>query len=389
MVYDRRILAHALGGHSCYSELTGRALSAYSPPVFRFLLVAAAALFSLPLFAADPVGAPPPPSPPPPTSTIYVSQEASALTHLEENPAIIRRMVDRLVRAATGQTDSVKAWRSLVAPTDHVGIKIAAAGGRYFASHHGIVEGILDGLEQAGIPRDRVIIWDREADDLRTAGYVSEHGGYQVLSVPPMRGFDRSAQFSAPILGKLIWGDLLFAEKQGKLGKRPEEAAQLSSTSYLANILSKQVTKVINVPVLTDEAGCGVAGAIYNMTVPNLDNWRRFTQTEGDAASGLLDIYADDRVGGKVVLTIMDALIAQYASGPRFNPNYAFPYNTIYASKDALALDANAFRLIEGWRKEAKLTSIARQAEWLKSGEQMGLGHYTESKIYLHPVDPE
>ena len=355
--------------------------------MFRFLLVVLAALFSLPLFAQDPAGAPP--SPPPPTSTIYISQDATALNHLDENPAVTRRMVDRLVRAATGQTDSVKAWRSLVAPTDHVGIKIAAAGGRYFASHHGIVEAILDGLEQAGIPRSRVIIWDREADDLHAAGYISERGGYQVVSVPPVHGFDRSAQFSAPILGKLIWGDLLFAEKQGKLGKRPEQADQLSSSSYLANVLSKQVTKVINVPVLSDEAGCGVAGAIYNMTVPNLDNWRRFTQTESDGASGLLDIYADPRVGGKVVLTIMDALLAQYASGPRFNANYAYPYRTIYASKDALALDANALRLIGGWRKEAKLTPITRQAEWLRSGEEMGIGHFAESRILQHSVDPE
>jgi hypothetical protein len=348
--------------------------------------VAVAALFSLPLLAAEPPAAPPKP---PPTSTIYVSQEATALNHLEENPVVTRHMVDRVVRGATGQTDSVKAWRSLVAPTDRVGIKIAAAGGRYFASHHGIVQAILDGLEQAGVPRDHVIIWDREAEDLKAAGYISERGGYQVVSIPPIRGYDRAAQFSAPILGKLIWGDLLFEEKQGKLGKRGNESDQLSSSSYLANVLSKQVNKVINVPVVSDEAGCGVAGAIYNMTVPNLDNWRRFTQPEGDAASGLLDIYADERVGGKVVLTIMDALLAQYASGPHFNPNYTFPYNTVYASKDALALDANAYRLIEGWRKDAKLTSIARQAEWLKSGEEMGLGHFAESKIYLHPVDPD
>ncbi|MDR3401261.1 MAG: DUF362 domain-containing protein [Chthoniobacter sp.] len=353
--------------------------------MFRYLLVAIATVCSLSLFAAEPVAAPPPP----PTSTIYVSQEAGALNLLDENPVITRRMVDRVVRAVTGQNDSVKAWRSLVAPTDRVGIKIAAAGGRYFASHHGIVEAILDGLEQAGIPRNRVIIWDREADDLQAAGYTSERGGYQVVSVPPSGGFDRTAQFTAPVLGKLIWGDLLFAEKQGKLGKRSAPADQLSSSSYLANVLSKQVTKVINVPVLSDEAGCGVAGAIYNMTVPNLDNWRRFTQTDSDGASGLLDIYADERIGGKVVLTIMDALIAQYASGPRFNPNYAFPYHTIYASKDPLALDSNAFRLIEGWRKEAKLPPIAEHAQWLQMGEQMGLGHFAENKIILHAVDPQ
>jgi len=370
--------------------LTPRASSAYSPPVFRFPHLAAAALLSLPLIAAQPPSplVPPPPPSPPAMSMIYVSQDPNAVVLLEENPVVTRHMVDRVVRAATGQADTASAWRTLVEPTDRVGIKIAAAGGHYFASHHGIVDAILAGLEEAGVPRNHVVVWDREADDLRAAGYTADHG-YQLASIPPSKGYDRSAQFSAPILGKLIWGDTLFAEKQGKLGKRFSESDQLSSSSFLANVLSKGVTKVINVPVLSDEAGCGVAGAIYNMTVPNLDNWRRFVQTEGDGGSGLLDIYADERIGGKVVLTIMDALLAQYAGGPRFNANYAYPYRTIYASKDALALDANAFRLIEGWRKEAKLPSIAGRAEWLQLGEQMGIGHYAENKIILRSVGTE
>jgi hypothetical protein len=353
--------------------------------VFRPSLLALAALCCLPLRAAEPQSAPPAPA----FSTIYSAQEASALNLFEENPAVTHHMVDRLVCAVTGQPETAKAWRALISPNDRVGIKVAAAGRSYFASHRGIVEAILDGLAQAGVPRSRVVVWDRDMDDLRAAGFIRQRGGYEVASVPPTTGYDRAAPFTAPVLGKLIWGDALFAEKQSKLGKKIVEADQLSSTSYLANILSKQVTKVINVPVFSDEAGCGIAGAIYNMTVPNLDNWRRFTQTEGDAASGLLDIYADERVGGKVVLTIMDALLAQYAAGPRFNPNYAFPYHTIYASKDPVALDANAFRLIEGWRKEAKLPSIAARAEWLQLGEQMGLGHFAEGKIVLRPVGPE
>ena len=297
-------------------------------------------------------------------------------------------MVDRAVRAATGQSDTAAAWRTLVTPEDRIGIKVSAAGGHYLCSHRGVVEAILAGLESAGIPRSRVLVWDREADDLHAAGF-SANQGYQLASIPPAKGYDRSAQFSAPVLGKLIWGDALFEEKQGKLGKRFKEADQLSSSSFLANVLSKQVTKVINVPVLSDEAGCGVAGAIYNMTVPNLDNWRRFVQTDSDGASGLLDIYADEQVGGKVVINIMDALIAQYAGGPRFNGNYIYPQRTLYVSKDALALDANAYRLIEAWRKEAKLPSIGSRAEWLQSGEQMSMGHYAENKIIVHAVAPE
>jgi hypothetical protein len=349
------------------------------------MLVALAAFLCLPLPAAEPQNAPPPPA----ISTIYYAQDPLALDQFEENLSVTRRMVDRVVRAATGQTETKRAWQSLVAPTDRVGIKVAASGGRYFGSHRGIVEAIVEGLEQAGVPRSRVVVWDRDMDDLRAAGFVRQRGGYEVASVPPITGYDRSAVFTAPILGKLIWGDALFAEKQGKLGKKMVEADQLSSNSCLASVLSKQVTKIINVPVLSDEAGCGVGGAIYNMTVPNIDNWRRFTSTEGDGASGLLDLYTDERVGGKVVLTIMDALLAQYAGGPRFNPNYAFPYHTIYASKFPIALDATAFRLIDDWRKEAKLPSIAKRVEWLEGNDSLGLGHFAESKIVLRPVGAE
>ena len=55
-------------------------------------------------------------------------------------------MVNRLVLAATGQSDVGKAWGSLVSPNDRVGIKISAAGGELFTTHHDIVNAIVDGL---------------------------------------------------------------------------------------------------------------------------------------------------------------------------------------------------------------------------------------------------
>jgi len=65
--------------------------------VFRLTLVAAAALLCLPLSAAEPQPAPKPL----PFSIIHYAQDATALDHFEENPAVTRRMVDRLVRAVT------------------------------------------------------------------------------------------------------------------------------------------------------------------------------------------------------------------------------------------------------------------------------------------------
>ena len=134
------------------------------------------------------------------------------------------------------------------------------------------------------------------------------------------------------------------------------------------------MTKIINVPVLSDERSCGVAGAIYNASIPNVDNWRRFMQTEGQISSSPAEVFADERIGPKCVLHIMDGLVAQYAGGPAFAPNYAFAHQTIYASKDPVALDSVALRELDGWRVPAKLPPLAKRGAWLADAAAMGLG---------------
>jgi uncharacterized protein (DUF362 family) len=323
------------------------------------------------------------------TSTVYFAQDDQVMNRLIENPDRSRAMVNSLVIAVTGQTDLAAAWKTLVKPGDRVGIKVATAGGRYFSSHHGIVSAIAAGLESAGVPRERIIVWDRNTDDLRLAGFLPRSERFDVRAIDPPRGFDRDAQITAPMLGKLMWGDLLFAEKQRvPFGKQKNESDQLSSTSHLARLVSRELTKVINVPVLSDERGSAVAGAIYNMTIPNVDNWRRFTQTEGTITSSPAELYADERIGPKCVLHIMDGLLAQFAGGPSFNPNYSFPHQTIYASKDPVALDSVALRRIEAWRVTAKLPPLTKRGTWIADAEEMGLGNAAESRVVLRQVEP-
>lgn len=345
-------------------------------------------LIAISLFGLAEALAPAQQAPPaPPRSTVFFAQDDQAIEGYDEAPERSRRMVDALLLAVTGQSELGRAWQSLVKPADRVGIKVATAGGHYFSTHRGVVAAVIDGLGRAGIPRDRVVVWDRNSSDLRAAGFISNRDGYLVRAIDPPGGFDRDAQIAAPALGKLMWGDLLFQEKQRRTpGKAKEESDQLSSTSHLARLVSRDVTKVINIPVLSDERGCGIAGALYNMTVPNVDNWRRFTRTEGPIGASPADLYADERIGPKVVLHIMDGLIAQYAGGPGFNPNYAFPHQTLYASKDPVALDATALRKIEEWRKLAKLPSLAKAGEWLETASQMGLGNAAEIRITQQPV---
>src|SRR5205085_6653052 len=94
----------------------------------------------------------PAPSQPAPTarplptpSTVLVIRDPDAITDYRVNARIVRSMVDRLVMASTGQPDVGRAWGALVSPNDRVGIKIAAAGGELFTTHHQVVNAIVDG----------------------------------------------------------------------------------------------------------------------------------------------------------------------------------------------------------------------------------------------------
>lgn len=305
-----------------------------------------------------------------------------AITAFQEDAPAVRRMVDYVVMAATGKNDVQDAWRSLVQPGDKVGIKISTAGGKFFSTHKAVVDAIVDGLESAGIAKQSVIVWDR--DGLAAGGYSNKPGGYQVRSIEPVHGYDPAAVLTSGMLGKLIWGDLAFSKRDPEQRGIVSEKEQLSGDSHLCNILSREVTKVINVPVLSSSEECGVAGCLYNATVRNVDNWRRYGND-----SFICDMYADQRIGKKVVINIMDGLIAQYAGGPGFQPNYALDHHTIYASKDPVALDAVALGEIEHWRSEAKLPRIAPHAAYLLTASEMGLGAALPERIDLRRVVPQ
>ncbi|PYL52538.1 MAG: hypothetical protein DMF29_10700 [Verrucomicrobia bacterium] len=76
------------------------------------------------------------PSPPSERSIVYTTHDADAIADYKTDRRVVRAMVDRLILAVTGQPDLAKAWGSLVSPNDKIGIKISAAGGELFTTHH-------------------------------------------------------------------------------------------------------------------------------------------------------------------------------------------------------------------------------------------------------------
>ncbi len=370
--------------------------------------------------AAHPKPEPTPPlqSPQAPArSTVYSIHESSAGT------SRVHAMVDRLVVAVTGKENAAAGWRSLVDPRDVVGIKISATGQGAGATHRAVIEAIIDGLRAAGVPASNVLVWDRDADDLRAAGYLTRDGrstlSCPVLAIEPRYGYDAKEIYSAPILGKLIWGDLLFhghpiAADESLHAERPAFALNpldehapalvpgpnptrnaaalarenLSNVSHYCTILSRKVTKIVNVPVFCDSYFAGIGGALYNVTIPNVDNWRRLVGPPRYGVTAIPEMYSDPQLGGKIVLNLTDGLVAQIAGGPDYQPLYARPLGTLYASRDAVALDAVTLRLLEIWRAQSHLPALTESAAHVKTAAEIGLGNYEAEKIDLRALEP-
>jgi hypothetical protein len=330
---------------------------------------------------AEPVVQPPPVAQPTGRSLVAIAQDPRAMEGYDENAAVTRRMVDALVRTVTGNTSTRAAWHELAGADTRVGIKVTTAGGPYFATRRGVVAAAIAGLKDAGV--SEVIVWDKSSAALREAGFTPQRLGCEVRAIDPPRGWDRDASFQAPVLGKLIWGDLLFSEKLGGRGFAKSDDNLLSSKSHLATILSREVPRFINIAALSDEPGCGVAGTLHSAVVGNLDNWRRFTSYGESGATAIADCYADPRLGGKCVLHILDALAVTYAGGPGPNPQNSAIHNTLYASRDPVALDSLGLQLLEKWRARASFGPIGTKAAWLSG---TNVGNSDENMMILSPA---
>lgn len=352
--------------------------------VFLFLLTAARG--QIPLQNPEPEPTPMA-LPPVPVGEVVAVHDSSMIANYQTDDARVKTAVDRLVMAVTKQPGVAAAWASLVKPTDRVGLKISAAGQQFFATHHAVVNAVVSGLNQAGVSNDRIILWDRSAEDLKQAGYREKPGGYRVRWPYPGRGYAPKNVYVSSVLGQLIWGDLDFTRRYSAFELNPKEKPKdnLSSNSHFATVLTHDVDKVINLPVLSAHASCGVAGALYNMTIPNIDNWRRFTTGFAQSDPAIPEIYSDPVIADKVMLTIMDGLVAQFAGGPEFQPNYAVQHATIYASHDPVAIDTVALQEIDHWRVRARMKPSEGDATYLQTAREYGLGNAGAAKVKMLP----
>lgn len=362
-----------------------------------------------------PVAATPVPPPPRTLSPVIWTENPDVVQRFNVNGAAVREMVNRSILKLTSASDLGTAWSRLgITPQDTVGIKITTMGGPLLSTHRAIVQAICDGLRAAGVPTSRIIVWDKDASDMRSAGYTpveatDTHVG--IASVFPGTGYDPDAVYRNGILGTLIWGDSDFIRRDDDFWHSASDAVkshsfgdnigssqggddslinvsapQTSNKSYFARLVTTTCTKIVNVPVLTDNPYIGINGCMGSLAVACVDNNRRFQgdPTYGDPA--ICEILSKDYLRRKVVVNILDALVAEYAGGPRFDPQFTRSIGAIYVSRDPVAIDAIVLKRLEKWRaadREGQIDPIGKTASYVHTAVSFNLGTDDPSRIQL------
>lgn len=267
-------------------------------------------------------------------------------------------------------------WRAFVGSNDVVGIKITAEPGSLLATHRPLVEAIVAGIRDAGVPATRIHVFDRDPTKLRDAGFDG-------LAQPIIggTGWDAEHFYEQNLVGKLIWGDLLFQHATD----------DLSTRSHLPKIFGR-CTKLINLAVLRDYDATGIAGCLHNLSLGMVDNTRRFELPGPATDRAIAEICALPAVRNKTVLHILDALVGGYAGNGALKARYSWPCASLYLSTDPVAIDTLALELIEPKRKEVGLAPAGERARHIATAARLGLGQADREQIRVvsgHPREDQ
>ncbi|MDD5261832.1 MAG: DUF362 domain-containing protein [Methylacidiphilales bacterium] len=346
----------------------------------------------------------PPPAPLPAKSRIAILENPALVDRFQIDDARVAENFNRSFLSFTKRNSLKEAWGLFVSPSDTVGIHISTAGGSILSTHRSLLQAVVKGLMEAGVPPSKIIVWDKFEDQMIGAGYVpmQPDQDWKCLSVIPGEGFDPEKFYFNEVVGQLIWGDSEFRgkaktvenlinsvddsdkkDKKKDAGKAAPEPQQISNRSYFNNIVSRQVTKIINIPVMSDHQKFGLNGCIATLAMASVDNNRRFYSPSETSGLALAEIMNNDLLKKKTVLHIVDGLIAQFAGGPDFIPHYAASPGIIMIGKDPVALDTLCLERLEKWRAEKKVVPIGNDAVHLRLSAKYGLGTTSKDSMEI------
>lgn len=309
----------------------------------------------------------------------------------QEGP--VGQMIRRGMLELTGAPSWVEAWRMFVQPGDVVGIKLNPNGMPLVISAPEVLHTVIDGLEQAGIKRRDIVVFDRNHTFFLKAGYdkwlpdgvrwawASET--YEPIQLD-MDGYDEDLYAELPVI---------------QPGQDPND--RHFRRSYVARFLTKEINKLINIPVLKHHHSAGVTLALKNMAYGMANNVQRSHQNSTLHCTGVFipAIVDLQPFRQKAVLHIVDGVKGVYHGGPSARPGYIWEHKTIYFATDPVAVDKTGWKAIDRKRAEMGLAPIAlskpdkvttrlnSQIEHIEIAGALGLGVFDDARIDVRNIE--
>jgi hypothetical protein len=317
-----------------------------------------------------------------------------------ENPAVIvsgqyqaeqvQKMMRRGMMELTGADGWVDAWRQFFEPGDVVGIKVNPVGqSSGVISDATVMHEIVAGLEAAGVKRQDIVAYDRYKKQFYSGG------------------FDKWL----PEGVRISWAtDDVDNIQQNIAGYDPDHYMDMALTlpgfsidnerarrSYAAQFITKQVNKVVNLPVLKEHQSAGITMCLKNLSHGLVNNVNRShsSPTLNACNSFIPAVVALPVIRNKVVLNILDGVKGLYNAGPGGQKEYVWEHRTLYFSTDPVAMDHIGWEVIDEKRVSVGMnklmesapdkndTFVHRQCEHVEIAGALGLGVFDRAKIDL------
>jgi uncharacterized protein (DUF362 family) len=234
------------------------------------------------------------------------------------------------VMSITNTNNVGDAYKSLfpgITEKSIIAIKINCLAGGLLSTHPAVVDAIIDGLKQMTVgqslfpPYNIIVFDDRPQNMIIAAGFTMKNvpGNYRCVTT------------------ENNWSDTV---------------QNIHNTDQRLSKIVEEANYIINVPILKNHTNAGITFSLKN-SFGMIDKPQNMHADMCDPFIAL--VYK--LVANKVVIIIGDAILGAHKGGPSTSPT--FITNSIYLSKDPVAVDKYAFDVINNIRKTKNIPLIS------------------------------
>ena len=364
------------------------------------------------------------------------------LINQKYNPDAVSRAFTEGLKELTGESNSKNVWASMFSPDDVVGIKINCLGAPKISTSVQSINETIAGLKSAGVKENNIIVWDRMDREFKRTGLqinkssegVRVHGTSTKWegAVPWIEGYDRNVYVSfedgtlkkfrelvkqnftetgthREIFNSVAWLWMLIQQGNEKALKFKDEIRRLymdysdregikkvaeevanefnditiedEEKSFFSEIVTKKITKLINIAVLKHNEDSGVTWTAKNIALGVTTNKIRFHIDY--CTKSIPEILNKPCIKDKMVLHIGEA--AKISTVSVVGAQLAFD-NRLFFSKDPVAMDRVGLDILEKKRLEQGLEPIKDISTHIAACAKKGLGTCDLSKIDLREL---